>query len=123
MRQIYKDGDEKQKFQGDISLLKVSEEFVKKLLFKPLPKNGFVVAIGETTGNKHAVVAERESLVEIAEDENGVFVRVLKGSASLTGHREHESYTKELIPLKDEVFYVGKMVEFDELLDIRRVQD
>ena len=123
MKQLYKTGDKAQKMQGDISLLEVSAKFVKPLTFKPLPKNGFTVAIGETSGNRHVVVADRESIVEMAEDENGVFIRVLKGSASLTGHREHEPYVKEMSPLEGKVFYVGRMFEFDELSEIRKVQD
>ena len=123
MRQIYQRGDKAQKYQGDISLLELSREAAKNLIFQPLPKQGYVVAVGETTGNKHVIVAEKNSMVEYAGTDNGVFIKVSEGFASLTGHQEHEPFIKTMKPLKEKIFFVGRMYEFDEIERMRTVAD
>lgn len=104
-------------FQGDVSILKLADE-KKDLVFKPLPKDGFVVAYGEKTNHNHRVeVADREAIVEIAEDENGAYIKVLKGSAKLT-HQEHAVRTLDMGN-----WYVGKKWEYDPVSKFRRVSD
>ncbi|MDI6788244.1 MAG: hypothetical protein QME51_07720 [Planctomycetota bacterium] len=122
-KQIFKDGNELQKYQGDVSCVVIDASFAKDKVFKPLTGEGYTIAIGETTGNKHVVVKEREdAVIEFAEDEHGIFLRVLSGKAELTGHREHEAFTIETLP-KEQVWFVGRQQEYDPLIKWKQVQD
>jgi hypothetical protein len=118
----YKNGNSQMAYQGDISCFRVEPQ---KVNYKPLPLDGFIVAVGETTGNRHVVVAEPESLVEMAEDSNGVFIRILKGSARLTGHNEHSDIDTKTAPniFTEGEWFVGRKDEYDELEERRRISD
>lgn len=119
---FYKDGDKNQEYQGDVSCVAVDAKYAEGLVFKPLKKD-YVVAVGETTGAKHTLTAERNSEIEMAEVENGVLIRINRGSASLTGHIEHEDLTKTITPQADKVWFVGRQSEYDPVVKYRRVQD
>ncbi len=119
--QYFKNGDKKQNYQGDIVAVKINAP--KNLKYKPLKE--YVVAEGETTGNKHILVAEPEAQVEFAEDANGVFIKVKSGSVKLTGHREHSDIDTTVVPniFTAGEWYVGRQNEYDPLEKWRKVQD
>jgi len=103
-----------QSYQGDIVIIQIKEP---KVDWQPL-KETLVVAEGETTGHKHTLqVKDREALVEIAKDEKGYFVRVNQGEAELT-HQQHQTH---IIP--QGTWYITGQYEYDELEELRRVQD
>ncbi len=106
--------NEYQAFQGDVSIIKI-EQADKKLNFKPL-KNGFVVAEGEVSGHHHRLVADREAIVEIAQDENGFYLNVKSGSVNLN----HESHATQTI--EKGLYFIGKQWEYSEIEE-RRVLD
>jgi len=108
-----------QSYQGDISIIsnnKKIEEIAKEIKFNPLPQNGFIIAEGESTGNKHLLVAEKQSEVFIGQDQFGYFVKIDKGSATLT-HQEHAPQT-----IGVGLHWLGTQWEYDELAE-RKVQD
>lgn len=96
-----------QNFQGDVSIIKI-EKAEKELHFKPL-QNGFIVAEGEVSGHHHRLVADRESVVEIAQDENGFYLNVKSGLAKLN----HESHATQTI--EQGLYFIGKQWEYDEV--------
>ena len=105
-------------FQGDIGLLKANKEIKKraaKLIFKPLTEN-LVVAEGEVTGHKHIIVAEPQTQMEMAQDENGYYIKVNSGKAILT----HDKHAPQIMDTG--LWFVAKQFEFDEILE-HRVQD
>ena len=106
-----------QKYQGDISLLSGSEieKAAQNKKFAPL-KGQIVIAEGEATGHKHLLVADPQAKIEIAQDENGYFIRVLKGSAVLT-HDIHDTLT---LPVG--THFLGRQWEYDEIKE-RPVRD
>jgi hypothetical protein len=108
----------KQQYQGDISIIEISEsELPKNLTFKVFPKEGLVVAEGETTGHKHKILAEPEALIEFAQDERGFYIKTKNQGAQIV-HEEHGTQIFE--PRK--IFFVGRQWEYNELND-RKVQD
>ena len=122
-KQIFKDGDTGQKYQGDVSCVAIDASLAKNKVFQPLTREGYIVAVGETTGNKHIIVKEREdAIIEFAEDDNGIFLRVISGKAELTGHQEHSSFAIETLPA-DKVWYIGRQQEYDPLIKWKRVSD
>lgn len=106
-----------QKFgvQGDIPLIKISKEDVS-VSYKPIPREGFVVAEGVLSGHHHKIVADKESVVEIAKDSRGYFVKVLQGSAQLV-HQEHDTQK-----IGVGIWFVGQEREYDEIAE-RKVLD
>ena len=74
------------------------------------------MATGEATGHKHTLIAEKEAKIEIAQDQNGYYLRVNSGSATLT----HEKHDIQTIP--QGVWFVGRQWEYDEIQE-RRVAD
>ena len=107
----------KQYYQGDISIVEIDPKFVEKLIFSPL-KEKVVVAVGEITGHKHILTAEPEAKVEIAQDENGYYLKVNSGNAILT----HEKHDVQTITPSQKIWFVGRQFEYDEIKE-RRVQD
>lgn len=103
-----------QKYQGDVSIIKI-EKLEKDLQFKPM-KNGFIVAEGEVSGNHHKLVADRTATVEIAQDENGFYLKVSDGTVSLT-HQQHETQT-----IEKGLYFIGRQWEYNEVEE-RRVLD
>ena len=104
-----------QLFQGDVGLIKTDK--VPKLDFKPLPKEGLIVAWGEVTGHNHTIVAEREAIVEMAQDANGTYIKVLKGQAQIK-HQEHKPQV-----LTPGIWFVANQHEYDEIEQLRQVRD
>ena len=105
-----------QQYQGDIPILQINEKFVKKINFKPLKKD-LVVAEGEATGHRHIVKVAEPTKVLFGEDENGKYLKVLKGQAVI----EHNTHQKQIIP--QGIWFVGSQYEYDEVEALRRVQD
>lgn len=107
----------KQLYQGDISIIEIDPKFTEKLNFKPL-KEKIVVAEGEITGHKHTLIAEPEAKIEIAQDQNGFYLKVNSGKAVLT----HEKHDIQTITPSQNIWFVGRQFEYNELGE-RRVQD
>jgi hypothetical protein len=109
----------KQFYQGDISIIsnKKVEKMAEDIVFNLLPQGGLVVAEGESTGNRHLLVADKESEVAIGQDQFGYFVKVNKGSAILT-HQEHAPQT-----IGVGIHWVGQQWEYSDLEEYKRVQD
>lgn len=106
----------KQKYQGDIPILKIGKEYTKNIKFRPL-KRDLVVALGEATGHRHIVKVKEPAKILWGEDENGKYLRILKGEAAL----EHNTHAPQI--LTKGTWFVGKQFEYDEVNEIRRVQD
>lgn len=73
---------------GDVSLYEVDSMPIgetKKV-------GSFICALGETTGHKHVLTAEPQTLIEILEAPNGRRYLKLNGQAQLT-HEEHKTIT------------------------------
>ncbi len=106
-----------QKYQGDVAIISIPEnQLPKELNFKKFPPEGVVVAEGEVTGHKHTIVAEKENLIEIAQDGRGYYLKVNNGSAVIT-HQEHKPIT-----IEQGIYFIGRQWEYDEIAN-RRVQD
>jgi hypothetical protein len=103
-----------QQYQGDVSIIKLTKA-EKNLSFEPL-KNGFIVAEGEVSGHHHKLVADRESIVEIARDTNGFYLNVKKGTATLT-HQSHAPQT-----IEKGLYFLGRQYEYNEVEE-RKVLD
>lgn len=103
-----------QKFQGDVGIVKL-EKADKELTFKKVD-SGFVVREGEISGHHHRLVADRETTLEIAQDEHGYFLKVSGGEAKLT-HNDHPAQT-----IEQGLYFVPLQVEYDEVAE-RRVLD
>jgi len=106
----------KQQYQGDIPILKIEEKFVKKIKFRPLKKD-LVVALGEATGHRHVVKVKEPTKILWGEDENGKYLKVLKGEAVI----EHNTHKTQTIP--QGTWFVGSQFEYDEVEELRRVRD
>lgn len=79
--------------------------------------NSFVLALGEHTGHKHVISAEKGSM-RIFKDLDGNFVLEVKDNASLV-HEEHKA-----IEFKPGVYKMKTEQEYDYFLEsIRQVQD
>ena len=113
----YKNGDNNQKYQGDI--LTLSNVKIKEgLKFEPM-KNDFVIAEGETTSHAHRIfAAEPGTQMEIAQDGAGFYLRVIKGSADLV-HEEHGVITK----FEEGLHYFGRQYEFSEQDEYKQISD
>src|SRR3990167_6850174 len=73
---------------GDVMLYEVEKMpagAVKKV-------SSFILALGETTGHKHVLTAEPQTLIEILEASNGRRYLKVNGQAELT-HEEHKTIT------------------------------
>lgn len=73
------------KFQGDVGIVKISHPD-REVSWKKVD-SGFIVAYGEISGHHHKLVCDPETLVEIAQDANGYFLRT-NGKVTLT-HQSH----------------------------------
>src|SRR3990167_7887165 len=93
----YKDGDEKQAYQGDISIIKI-EKLDVDIKFSPL-KDKVVVGHSES-GHHHVVVADREtkSDVEVGQDKQGYFIRVNTGLANVVHEKVGGHETQKIGP-------------------------
>ena len=103
-----------QAYQGDVSIIKI-DKLDKAVHFEPL-ENGFVVASGEVSGHHHRLVAERDSVVEIAKDENGFYLNIKSGSVKLN-HEEHATQT-----IERGLWFLGRQWEYNEVEE-RKVLD
>ena len=103
----------KQIYQGDVSIIKIDK--IDKKLSK-FPEKGIIVAEGEITGHKHTLVANPKSDIQFGQDENGFYLKVNKGTATLT-HQEHKEIT-----IPQGLYFIGSQYEYDELKE-RKVMD
>ena len=109
---IYKGGDKRQRFQGDISIIKVEEADCE---FSPLPSGGIIVGHSESGHNHRVIVKEREkSDVEFGQDKEGYFIRVNSGTAELV-HEKVGGHETQTIP--QGIYFFGKQYEYFEAED------
>jgi hypothetical protein len=105
----------KQFYQGDISIIKIKKsQLPKNLIFKKL-ENDFIVARGEATGHTHKLVKERVE-IEIAQDQYGYYIKT--NEKTTLEHQKHGQ-----IDILPGITFIGHQVEYDELEEIKRVQD
>ena len=102
-----------QDYQGDVGIVKISAPD-KQVSWKKV-ESGFIVAYGEISGHNHKLVADRETIVEIAQDENGYFLRT-NGKVTLV-HQSHPAQT-----IERGIYFVPLQTEFNEVAE-RRVLD
>jgi hypothetical protein len=102
--------------QGDVGIAPI-DELPPNL--KEVGGDGFVLAVGETTGHRHVIVKERpETEIRIYQDSQGRhYIKVEKGNAVLT-HEEHKP-----IVLTPGIYIQDIQREFDELEELRKVKD
>ena|SRR3990167_8034327 len=97
---------------GDLLLKQIDE----------LPKNlkaveGGTLALGEVTGHRHTIEADRD-ILQLYEDENGRKYFMLKKPAPLT-HQEHKTIT-----IEKGLYLVEQEQEFDPFKEeINKVRD
>lgn len=103
-----------QHYQGDVGIIKI-DKADKELVWKKV-NSGFIVAYGEVSGHHHKLVADRKTLIEIAQDENGYLLKVSDGEATLT-HQSHAPQT-----IKQGIYFIPLQVEYNEVNE-RRVMD
>lgn len=101
------------KFQGDVGIVRI-EKTDKQVNWKKV-ESGFIVAYGEVSGHHHKLVAEKGTTLEIAQDENGYFLRT-SGTIKLT----HQSHEVQII--EKGTYFLPLQVEYNEVME-RRVQD
>ena len=106
-----------QNYQGDIPIIQLNnEQLPKRLSFSPL-KTDVIVAEGEAKGHYHKLQVKERDMVEIAQDQNGFYLKVNSGEAQLT-HQQHGTQT-----IPQGIWFIGKQYEYDELKEVRRVLD
>lgn len=85
----------------------------------PLSSDGLVVAVGESKGAKHTIVADKPALVEVGTDARGFFwLKVGDGAGAKLVHQTHGA-----IELAPAWYRVGGQREADPLHEWRKVQD
>lgn len=100
---------------GDLAITKINKIPTGFILTK-----NNILAYGEVTGHKHAIIADRqkENLFNIYEDGNGNHViEVIKGRVNLV-HEEHETIT-----LEPGIYWQTVQVEYDPIENMRKVID
>lgn len=102
-----------QQFQGDVGIVKI-EKVDREVNWKKV-ESGFIVAYGEVSGHHHKLVADRETVIEIAQDANGYFLRT-SGRAKLV----HQSHAEQVI--ERGTYFIPLQVEYNEVEE-RRVLD
>jgi len=97
---------------GDLMLKRINK-LPKKL--KKLNHN--VLAHGETTGHRHVLVAERENMIELFEDEQGRMY--FKTDGATVRHEEHKTIT-----IEPGIYFVEHEQEYDPFSEeIKKVID
>lgn len=76
---------------GDL-IFKTLTELPKNLKKLSLENNAFVLALGEVTGHKHVMTAEKESDMNIFQDAQGRYILEVKAPTKLS-HEEHQTLT------------------------------
>lgn len=104
------------KFQGDVGFLKISKPD-KEVNWQKV-ESGFVVAEGEVSGHHHRLVCDPETILEIAKDERGWFLKKADNNPVTLVHDTHESQTIT----KRGIYFIPLQREYDEVSE-RRVID
>ena len=109
----YKNGDIRQRFQGDMSIIKI-DKLDSDIVFSPLEDKA-IVGHSES-GHHHVIVKDREEVsdIEIAKDQHGYFIRVNKGRASLV-HEKTGGHEAQV--LDQGIYFIGKQYEYSEVED------
>lgn len=108
----------KQSYQGDISIIKLTKEQIAQVNFQPLKERELVVAYGENTGHRHRVIVDDpQTKIEFSKDQFGYYLKVSGGEAKLV-HDKHETHT-----IPQGVFFIGNQYEYDEAKELKRVLD
>ena len=106
------------KIQGDVSVLS-GVTIPGGMAFKPLSAEGLVVAIGESKGHRHIVIADRPSLVEVGEDAQGFFwMKIGQDANARLVHETHKP-----IALPPNWYRIGRQREADPIEEYRKVRD
>jgi hypothetical protein len=101
---------------GDLGIAPIAK-FPENLI--EVGGDGFVLAVGKTTGHGHVIVKERpESEIKVYKDSEGRhYLKIEKGNAVIT-HEEHEPMV-----LQPGIYIQDIQREFDGLEELRRVRD
>jgi hypothetical protein len=102
-----------QAFQGDVGIIKIAQPD-REVNWKKVD-SGFIVAYGEISGHHHKIVCDPETIVEIAQDANGYFLKTT-GRATLV----HQSHAEQVI--EKGTYFIPLQTEYDEIAE-RRVLD
>lgn len=105
-----------QKYQGDTGFIKV-EKADKEVSWKKV-ESGFIVAYGEISGHNHKLVCEPQTLIEVAKDERGWFLKKLDDNKVSLVHDSHETQTVT----ERGIYFIPIQREYDEVSE-RRVLD
>ena len=105
----YKNGDIRQKYQGDISIIQVDKAECE---FSPL-EDRIIVGHSES-GHNHVVVKEREASVDVGQDKEGYFIRVNSGKAHVVHEKVggHKTQT-----IEQGIYFFGKQYEYSDSED------
>lgn len=104
------------KFQGDVGIIKI-EKADKELQWKKM-KSGFIVAYGELSGHNHKLVCDPETIIEIAKDERGWFIKKMDDKEVSLVHDSHETQTIT----ERGTYFIPIQREYNEISE-RRVLD
>ena len=105
-----------QKYQGDTGFIRI-EKPDKELSWKKV-QSGFVIAEGEVSGHHHKLVCDPTTLIEIAKDEHGWFMRKLDNKPISLQHDTHQVQTVT----ERGIYFIPLQREYDEVEE-RRVID
>jgi hypothetical protein len=107
---IYKDGDLRQSYQGDISIIKVKKSDIE---LQPMKGLGLVVGHSKT-GHHHTIVREKDAELEFGEDKDGFFLRVKSGEAKII-HEKQNGHEEQRLRLG--LYFFGKQYEYTDFED------
>lgn len=105
-----------QKFQGDTGFVKINQ--IDKEVHWQKVESGFIVAEGEVSGHHHKLVCEPHTLIEIAKDERGWFLKKTDDKPVTLAHDTHAPQTVT----ERGIYFIPLQREYDEIAE-RRVMD
>ena len=101
---------------GDILLKSIKREGLKLKLIGKF--SSYVIAEGETTGHRHTLTAEPQTMFEVLEDASGQRYLQMNYGGQIS-HQEHKTKT-----VMSDLYIVGREREFDYPSEqIKRVAD
>lgn len=106
-----------QAVQGDVFLLR-RDKAPDGMSFAPIGKE-LVVALGESHGHRHAIVADPESEVQFGKDsENNIWLNVLNGTATQWHVKEDGTKADHVgITFTPGIYQLPTQREYDEMGD------
>ncbi len=103
-------------YQGDVGIIAINKPD-KELAWKKM-QSGFIVAYGELSGHNHKLVCDPETLIEIAKDERGWFIKKMDDKKVSLVHDSHEVQTVT----EKGIYFIPLQREYDEVSE-KRVLD